>query len=91
MEKAHCGIMKMVVYTWSIWREKKILEYHPTTEETISYQLPEFVTSLIKYSKEELIVLMKDGFYLLHLQNGTLHPIVKPEGLNDRLLLNDAT
>lgn len=70
--------------------EKKVLEYHPTTEETISYQLPELVTSLIKYSKEELIVLMKDGFYLLHLQNGTLHPIVKPEGLNERLLLNDA-
>src|SRR5699024_1470282 len=46
--------------------------------------------SLVKYSKNELIVIMKDGFYLYNLKQETLKEVLKPTDLNDKLLLNDA-
>ncbi|MGJ5711352.1 SMP-30/gluconolactonase/LRE family protein, partial [Staphylococcus equorum] len=46
--------------------------------------------SLAKYSQNELIVIMKDGFYLYNLEKETLKEIFKPMDLNSKILLNDA-
>ncbi|WP_227937797.1 SMP-30/gluconolactonase/LRE family protein [Alkalihalobacillus deserti] len=70
--------------------KKKIIATDLTTEEEKFYHFPEPVTSMVKYSKDELIVVMKDGLYLFNMDEETLQPFIKPNGLNEKLLLNDA-
>lgn len=70
--------------------KKQVLAYYPETGKVVSYTLPKMTTSFLKYSKDELILLMMDGLYLYHLKENTIVSIVKPNGLNERILLNDA-
>ncbi|MDQ0257106.1 sugar lactone lactonase YvrE [Evansella vedderi] len=69
---------------------KRIISVNLITEEEKTFEFPEPVTSMVKYSKDELIITMKDGLYLFHTKDETLEAFVKPEGLNEKLLLNDA-
>ncbi len=75
---------------WVDNAENKIRSYDPKTNQDTSYQLRKSPMSLAKYSKDELIVIMKDGFYLYDLNHETLKELLKPEGLDEKLLLNDA-
>jgi len=75
---------------WVDNAKNKIRAYDPKTDQDTSYQLSKSPMSLIKYSKNELIVVMKDGIYLYHLKQETLTKILIPNGLNEKLLLNDA-
>ncbi|WP_428912127.1 SMP-30/gluconolactonase/LRE family protein [Niallia sp. Krafla_26] len=75
---------------WVDNAENKIREFHPKTNQATFYQLQKSPMSLAKYSKDELIVIMKDGFYLYHLKQRTLKELLKPNDLNEKLLLNDA-
>ncbi|MGJ5711560.1 SMP-30/gluconolactonase/LRE family protein, partial [Staphylococcus equorum] len=47
--------------------ENKIRAYYPQTNQYTFYQLEKSPMSLAKYSQNELIVIMKDGFYLYNL------------------------
>ncbi|RPK14835.1 SMP-30/gluconolactonase/LRE family protein [Priestia endophytica] len=75
---------------WVDIMDKRIQVYYPKTNQEESYKLPNPPMALVKYSKHELIVIMQDGFYLYNLQKQTLQEILKPEGLNEKLLLNDS-
>ena len=75
---------------WVDNAENKIRAYYPKTDQDTSYQLHKCPMSLAKCSKDELIVIMRDGFYLYHLRQGTLKELIKPKDLNEKLLLNDA-
>lgn len=75
---------------WVDNAENIIRAYYPKTNQDRSYQLQKSPMSLVKYSKDELIVIMKDGFYLYNLKQETLKELLKPEELNEKLLLNDA-
>ncbi|MFQ3709168.1 SMP-30/gluconolactonase/LRE family protein [Staphylococcus equorum] len=70
--------------------ENKIRAYYPQTNQYTFYQLEKSPMSLAKYSQNELIVIMKDGFYLYDLEKETLKEIFKPIDLNNKILLNDA-
>ncbi|WP_138416334.1 SMP-30/gluconolactonase/LRE family protein [Aquibacillus sediminis] len=74
---------------WVDLAEKKILSYNFRTKEETSYQLPEIVTAVVKYSKSQFILFMIDGFYLYDLKKQTITELWKPEGLNEKFLLND--
>lgn len=75
---------------WVDNAENKIRAYYPKTNQDTSYQLQKSPMSLVKYLKDELIVIMKDGFYLYNLKQETLKELLKPKDLNGKLLLNDA-
>src|SRR5699024_6238716 len=70
--------------------DMKIQKYEPKTEQDTFYPLPQIPMAIAKYSKDELIIIMRDGFYLYHLKQRTMKELIKPEGLNEKLLLNDA-
>lgn len=70
--------------------ENKIRAYYPQTNQYTFYQIEKSPMSLAKYSQNELIVIMKDGFYLYNLEKETLKEIFKPMDLNNKILLNDA-
>ncbi|WP_085994168.1 SMP-30/gluconolactonase/LRE family protein [Oceanobacillus senegalensis] len=75
---------------WVDNAENKIRAYCPKTNQDTFYQLQKSPMSLAKYSKDKLIVIMRDGFYLYHLKQETLKELLKPKDLNEKLLLNDA-
>ncbi len=86
--KVLCGMMKTNVYFGLIMQNIKSGYIIPNQD--ASYQLQKSPMSLAKYSKDELIVIMKDGIYLFNLKQEILKELLKPKELNEKLLLNDA-
>lgn len=74
---------------WVDLDQKQLLSYNPRNEQHIKYQLPAMANGVVKYTEDELILLMTDGLYLFNLKDETITPLLKPEGLNERILLND--
>ncbi|MDS9996164.1 SMP-30/gluconolactonase/LRE family protein [Bacillus atrophaeus] len=63
--------------------------FDPAEKENHTVSFKSFVTSLAKYSSDELIMTMKDGFYLYHLRENKLTPIKQPEDMDKSLRFND--
>ena len=76
---------------WVDVAEKKILSYYPDTEENKSYAMPQVVSAMVKYSRDELLILMGGNVYLFHLEHESLQLFRSLDelGLSDRLLTND--
>lgn len=49
--------------------------FDPEEKINRSIKFKSFVTALAKYSKDELIMTMKDGFYLYHLRDDSLEKL----------------
>ncbi len=55
-----------------------------------SVKFKSFVTALALYSKEELVMTMKDGFYLYNLREDTLTKMKQPRDMREDIRFNDA-
>ncbi|MGC8259540.1 SMP-30/gluconolactonase/LRE family protein [Bacillus subtilis] len=64
--------------------------FDPEEKINRSIKFKSFVTALAKYSKDELIMTMKDGFYLYHLRDDSLEKIKQPKDMHESLRFNDA-
>ncbi|MBY4602323.1 SMP-30/gluconolactonase/LRE family protein [Bacillus sp. SPARC3] len=64
--------------------------FDPEEKINRSVKFKSFVTALAKYTKDKLIMTMKDGFYLYHLQDDSLEKIKQPKDMDESLRFNDA-
>lgn len=75
---------------WVDLATAKVLTYSYKNGEEVSYQLPSPATAILKYKKNEYLLMMSREINKLNIQTGQLTPYVSFEWMDPLLLLNDA-